>query len=119
MAVQAGVVWVRPPAELARALELYGNRALAAVGAIAERTAGGMQNDARRNAPWTDRTGNARSGLFGMVGREGPVFRIVLGHTMFYGVYLELSNGARYAIIMPTIEGALPELERMLQGLFR
>jgi len=38
-----------------------------------------------------------------------------LGHTVFYGKYLETSNGGRYAVVMSTIERNLPKLERMLQ----
>jgi hypothetical protein len=44
---------------------------------------------------------------------------ITLGHTVFYGKFLELSNGGRYAIIMSTIESNLPNLERLLQEVFR
>jgi hypothetical protein len=55
--------------------------------------------------------------LFGVAVRNGQVVEITLGHTMFYGLYLELANGQRYAIIMPTIEAGLPELEGMLRGL--
>jgi hypothetical protein len=38
-----------------------------------------------------------------------------LGHTVFYGKYLELSNGGTHAVVMSTIEENLPMLERMLQ----
>jgi hypothetical protein len=41
-----------------------------------------------------------------------------LAHTVFYGKYLELSNGGKYAIVMSTLEGNLPKLERMVQEVF-
>jgi hypothetical protein len=44
---------------------------------------------------------------------------VTLGHTVYYGKFLELSNGGRYGIVMSTIEGNLPNLERMLQEIFR
>jgi hypothetical protein len=44
---------------------------------------------------------------------------ITLGHTVFYGKFLELSNGGRFAVIMSTIESNLPSLERQLQEVFR
>jgi hypothetical protein len=44
---------------------------------------------------------------------------ITLGHTVFYGKFLELSNGGRYAIVMSTIERNLSKLERMVQDVFR
>jgi hypothetical protein len=117
------VRWVRPPEELARGIERYGQRVLAAVYAVAEFIATKMQNESRRNARWQDRTGNARSGLFSQVTREaaGAVVIIYLshGHTVDYGKFLELAHGQKYAIVMPTIEANLPELKRMLDDLFR
>ena len=109
------VRWVRPPSELAGAISRYGERVVVVVLGVAGFMADVMQNQARTGATWTDRTANARSGLFGVAEREGPIVKIVLAHTMSYGVYLELSNGQRYAIIMPTIERNLGELERMLK----
>jgi len=44
---------------------------------------------------------------------------LALSHTMWYGKFLELSNGGRYAIIMSTIERNLPNLERSLQKIFK
>jgi hypothetical protein len=40
---------------------------------------------------------------------------ITLGHSVFYGKYLELSNGGKNAVIMSTIESNLPNLEQMLR----
>lgn len=137
--------WVRPPDGLARAVQDYGRRALVAVRAAAGYVGQKMQDEARRGAPWEDRTGNARSGLFyavdgfGMGTVQGPVSSgaaakrgdvtveagngntlvVTLGHTVFYGQFLELSHGGRYAIVMSTIESNLPTLERMLRGLLR
>ena len=80
-----------------------------------------MQNSAKDNARWTDRTGNARSGLFGTAeaefARELVVIYLSHGTDIDYGVYLETRYGGRYAIIMRTIERHLPELRRMLQEL--
>jgi len=50
----------------------------------------------------------------------GPdALKVVLGHTVFYGKFLELERGGRYAIVMSTIEGNLPVLERQLKKLWR
>lgn len=148
MPPKSGIVWIKPPSSLARAVEKYGDRALVAAHALAVHFGGLMQNDARRNAPWEDRTGNARGGLFfaidgfGQPGEEGDrevkdaaAFRrdqviehgpggdkntlvIVLGHTMSYGVSLELEHGERYAIIWPTMEEYLPRFKKALKDLF-
>jgi hypothetical protein len=120
---ETGVVWIEPPEKMARALEEYGERVLAAVRAVAEYMATKMQDESRRNAPWQDRTGNARSGLFGAVEQEAAEAMVTIylshGHTVYYGQFLELAHGQKYAIIMPTIEANLPELKRMLDELFK
>lgn len=66
---------------------------------------------ARRNAPWTDRTTNARNGLFA-VHQKVPmvVHRLVTYHTMSYGLWLEVRWSGRYAIIGPTMLHIAPEL---------
>lgn len=61
------------------------------------------QNHARTNAPWTDRTGNARSGLFAQAFSNSGAFEIVLYHTMSYGVFLEKRWDGRWGIIPETV----------------
>lgn len=140
-----GFQWVVSPDVISKGLEDYGKKAMAAVQAVATYWGQGIQDQARENANWEDRTGNARGGLFFAVDGFGmsPVtgeatpdsksdmsdiavesgdantLIITLGHTVFYGKYLELSNGGRYAVVMSTIETNLPGLERMLQDTFR
>jgi hypothetical protein len=137
--------WVVSPMVIARGLEEYGERALIAVQAVANYWGQSIQDEARENAVWEDRTGNARGGIFFAVdgfglqpltGEVTPEAKsemsdvavesgsrdtliITLGHTVFYGKFLELSNGGRYAVIMSTIESNLPSLERQLQEVFR
>jgi len=140
-----GFQWVRPPTQMARRIEDYGDRVLVAVQAAAAYVGEQMQNQARANAPWTDRTGNARSGLFyavdglglnPLMGRIQSVdmslatdtvsvsgdkdhLVLLLGHTVFYGKWLEVSNGAKYAIVMSTVEANLGALERALHRLLK
>lgn len=114
---------MRPPEGLARAIEQYGDRVITAVTALAGRIATIMQNDARANAPWTDRTGNARTGLFGTAERDvaQKMVTIYLSHgvDVDYGRWLELEHGGKYAVIMRTIEAHLPELKAELDAMFR
>jgi hypothetical protein len=142
MARQVKFRWVKAPKELGVKLDRYGEKLLVAIHAVAAYVGAQMQAEARGRAAWEDRTGNARSGLmfavdgFGqtLVGQvsgqanglntdaasvSGSKDHLVLalGHTVFYGKYLELSYGGRYAIIMSTIERNLPTLERMMTGL--
>lgn len=123
MAKAGEVIWIKPPATMAAALDKYGDRVLVAVQAVAEFIAGKMQDHARQHARWQDRTGNARSGLFAVAAREaaGKIVAIYLshGHTVYYGIFLELARGGKYAIVMPTIEKFMPEIKKMLDDLFR
>ena len=57
---------------------------------------------AKKNARWVDRTSNARNGLFAVAERERPRYRIVLGHGVPYGVWLEVRFAGKYAIIEET-----------------
>lgn len=138
--------WVKSPKdELIPNIEEYGRRALVAVQAAASYWGQSTQDQARKDARWEDRTGNARGGLFFAVdgfglspltGEVTPEAKsemsdvtvesgdantliITLGHTVFYGKFLELSNGGRYAVIMSTIEQNLNELESLIQDIFK
>lgn len=116
------VYWVHSPLKLAREVKGYGDKLETAVKALADYIATMLQNDMRKNAPWNDRTGNARTGLFSVAEKASKdVVDIYLshGHTVEYGKWLELANGGRYAIIMPTIEKNLPTIKRMLKELLR
>lgn len=115
--------WQRAPSELATAVERYGDRVLQAVAAVAQYTATAMQNDAKANAPWTDRSSNARSGLFGTSEAEfaAKVVTIYLSHGAIidYGVYLELANSGRYAVVMRTMQAHYEPLMAMLRDVLR
>lgn len=67
---------------------------------------------AKTNAPWTDRTGNARAGLHAETnfGPEHNFFaELILAHSVYYGIYLEVRFSGKFAILMPTVNyiGAL------------
>jgi hypothetical protein len=143
--MNSGFRWViNPQQQLIPNIEEYGRKALVAVQAVANYWGQMNQDEARQEARWEDRTGNARGGIFFAVdgfglgtitgtvtveaesGGDGVTVEqgdqdtlvITLGHTMFYGKFLELSNGGRYAIIMSTLERNLSGLERMLKDTF-
>jgi hypothetical protein len=142
--VNSGFQWIVSPQVIAKGLEDYGQRAMIAIQAVANYWGQSVQDEAREKAPWEDRTGNARGGLFfavdgfglqtitGQVSAEArsemsdvamesgdkDTLIVTLGHTVFYGKFLELSNGGRYGIIMSTIEANLPKLERLVREVF-
>ncbi len=118
-----GIRWVVPPETLAAAIEKYGDRVITAVTAVAGESASDGQNFAKSNAPWTDRTGNARTGLFGTAERDSAsqTVTIFISHSpvIDYSVDLEIGHGGRYAIIMRSIESILPGLRSNLDQLLR
>jgi len=63
-----------------------------------------IQQAAQENAPWSDRTGDARAGLSAEVVHDGHDFTIELSHSVDYGQWLETIQSGRFAIIMPTLE---------------
>ena len=72
----------------------------------------------KHNAPWKDRTTNARNGLFAnAVKVSSRVFAIILAHSVTYGIYLE--RGTRYMrarpIIIPTLETYGPKVIKTFQ----
>lgn len=114
--------WVTPPENMVKAIEQYGQRTLIAVRAVADYMAQVIQDAMRTDASWEDRTGNARSGLFSQVDQAASDLITIYmshGHTVNYGLWLEVANGGKYAIIMPTLEKHLPQLKQMLDDLFR
>lgn len=81
---------------------------------------GPVERHMKHHAPWTDRTTNARNGLFATAqksdkGIDESTFAIVLAHTVDYGIYLEDPNSkSARPIIMPTIELFAPKVIRTL-----
>ena len=69
-----------------------------------------FENYAKQNRPWTDRTGQARQRLTGWVEMFSDKIRIHIGHGVDYGIYLELANQRRFAILQKTVNAMSPEI---------
>jgi len=82
----------------------------AALGLYADTAAKKMEREAKANAPWTDRTTNARQSLAGSSGWDGNKLKVVLSGGMDYSVYLELAHEKKYAILKPTIDKNTSEI---------
>lgn len=78
------------------------------------RTAIEALNFAKEQAPWEDRTGDARAGLDTHVQWVGDTIVWELFHTVSYGLYLETRWNGKYSVIMPTLELFAPEIGRGL-----
>jgi hypothetical protein len=80
------------------------SKADAAIQMYAETGALKMQNYARSNARWQNRTGQARQRLTGTSMKYANGYKIQLAHGVDYGKWLELANEKRYSIIPETIQ---------------
>lgn len=105
MVARTNFQWIVPPvaemgAHVTKAMLTLFPAVLAALEAAGVVT----QQQAQANAPWNDITGAARAGLSIDVSGNGAVATLTLYHTVYYGIYLELRWGGRYAIIMPTLQ---------------
>lgn len=97
-----------------------------AIFGVAKYWDGRCESYMKQKAPWTDRTTNARNGLFARAVKEGAgLFSIILAHSVTYGIYLELphtherADGSTYTIgpnpiIVPTRDLYAPKVMRML-----
>lgn len=86
---------------------------LRAVDATTKYWDGPIERWMKHNAPWQDRTTNARNGLFAIARKVSrTVYTIIVGHTVDYGVYLEegTENMREYPIIRPAIKLYAPKV---------
>lgn len=58
-------------------------------------------SDLKTQARWTDRTGAARSGLIAIPIHGRTYEEIFMAYSVTYGIWLEIANDRRYAIITP------------------
>lgn len=91
----------------------------AAVGLYADTVAKKMEAHAKSNYKWTPRSGLAHQSLNGTWKWVGNVARVELSHGAEYGIWLELCNEKRYAIIKPTIDLISPQAIRGLNKILK
>ena len=78
-----------------------------------------MEAYAKSNRRWQDRTGDARKRLKGNSEPWGNGVRVSISHNVSYGVYLEMCNERRYAILKPTVDKIAPEAVKGLSNLLK
>ena len=74
-----------------------------------------MENAAKRDAPWTDRTGDARRSIEAATLKDVDKIATFLSIGVEYGKYLELSNAGKYAIVWVTITANRQEFIKALK----
>lgn len=106
--------------DMRRRLHEYERRVKFAIRQVAVYWSAVFEAYAKQNAPWTDRTGNARQSLYTWIeDLSNDTVRLYLSHGVDYGVFLETKYAERFSIIMPTIRRHLPAIRQMLQDIFK
>lgn len=100
-------------------LENAETKSQVAIRMFAQEGAKKFENYAKKNRPWTDRTGHARQRLTGWVEVLTNKVRIYIGHGVDYGIYLELCHEKRYAILQPTVNALSKEVLKGYKELTR
>lgn len=103
----SGITW---SGDLTTRVNNFGPKVKRAMVAAAKMTEPEAEAYMKNNAPWQDRTGNARNGLKAQTVVSTNGVAILLFHQVPYGPYLELRWSGRYQIINPTIEVYAPIL---------
>lgn len=98
-------------------LASFGPKLAVGVKAVFELYADKSTSYMRANAPWQDQTGNARNGLNAVAFSSPDRSVIVLFHQMPYGIWLEVRDSGRFAIILPTVEEMGPQVMDTLKKL--
>ena len=94
----------------------------AALRVYADTSAAKLESSAKENARWQDRTGDARRRLKGDALPVPEGYKLRLAHGVEYGIWLELANERRFAIIEETIQRVgsteiMPGFERLMDRL--
>lgn len=63
-----------------------------------------LDNYAKKNASWKNRSGRARLGLHSYTEKTPFGYRLIIAHGVDYGIWLELAHEKKYAILNETIQ---------------
>ena len=102
---------------LEKGLGSFENKSDLAFRMYAETAALKLEGRAKQEASWTDRSAEARRRLKGSIQPMAKGYRVKLSHGVDYGVWLEVANEKKYAIIEPSINKLSPEIMKGLNNL--
>ena len=105
--------------EVVNNIEILDDRLHTATLVICDTVARQMENYAKNNRRWTDRTTNARRGLRGRAyWQDNQNIVTAVMHSVNYGVWLELAHNKKYAILEESVRANIEELNRALATFF-
>ena len=108
-------ITIKNKAELNKNFQQFGVRLKDIVHDVMDSKFNEMVNYAKDNAIWIDRTGNARQGISSVDFSEGNVVKFYLTIGVDKGIWLEVANDGKYAILQPTMTVFEPQIWDMLE----
>ncbi len=106
-----GFEWQKSPDDVfGKAIDGYMEAVRVGVEAVALRWAPEIESWMKANAPWSDRTGNARQTLRTEVIDLTQEIALLLSHGVDYGIFLEMAHGGKYEIIGPALDEFTPKV---------
>jgi hypothetical protein len=110
------VKWSPGPADMVKTLEAWKVAMRARLQRAMEDVARRIEDWAKANHPWTNRTGAAEAGLHATVTFLGDTCGITLAHGVFYGVYLELKWGGKWGVITTALTSHYGDVMAAMQA---
>lgn len=102
-------------------LARLGTRLPIVIAGVVERRSDIAEAYMKDNAPWQDRTGNARAGLRSVPEHTANQSVINIMHSMPYGIWLEVRWAGKYGIIINTLreqgQGLMDDLQALMARL--
>ena len=89
--------------KLRKNLQTFDTKLRSNIAMIFEYNAGYATAWMKQNARWTDRTGAARTGLTATAHHGRNFEELFLAYSVNYGIWLEVANDRKYAIITPAL----------------
>lgn len=103
--------------EVINGLANFEMKSKAAIGLYADAASDKLESTAKKDALWTDRTGQSRQTIKGGKQWEGDKCNVYVAGNTRYFPYLELCNDKEYAILKPTIDKLSPEILKGMNNL--
>ncbi len=102
----SGFEWIdgSPEAVFVAGYDEWAARVQQAIYRLAQRFVADIATWLKANAPWADRTGNLRQSLWADVEQRLGEIEISFDYGLYYGVFLEMKQQGRYAIIAPALD---------------
>lgn len=114
----SGLTWTAKGGDIRVNLEKLDPKLYALVSATIDFARDKAIGRMKQNAPWTDRTGNARATLNAKSKHDRTQHIITLFGGVPYQIWLEIRWAGKYAIITPNIKETGEHAMKLLNGLF-